>query len=106
MDNVKILEELFDSKVLKVIKFFLVNKDKEFYLQEISKQVGVPIATVFRMIKKLKGLKIIDEIKIKKFKIYKCADNDTIRFLESFIKEGKRIIDNFVGPKLAAKDLI
>ncbi len=97
MDNVKILEELFDNKVLKVIKFFLVNKDKEFYLQEISKQVDVPIATVFRMIKKLKELKIIDEIKIKKFKLYKCADNDTIRFLESFIKEGKRIIDNFVG---------
>ena len=52
----KLLGELFDDKLLKIIKFFLMNKDKEFYLQEISKQAGVPIATVFRTIKKLKEL--------------------------------------------------
>ena len=96
MEDVKILEGLFDKKILKVIKFFLVNKDKEFYLQEISNLVDVPIATVFRLIKKLKELKIVEEIKIKKFKIYKCANNKNVEFLESFMKEGKRIIDNFV----------
>ena len=101
MEDIKILEGLFDKKILKIIKFFLMNKDKEFYLQEISNQVNVPIATVFRMIKKLKELKIIDEIKIKKFKLYKCADNKNITFLESFIKEGKRIIDNFVDSVIA-----
>ena len=97
MENVKLLEELFDKKILKVIRFFLLNKEKEFYLQEISKQTGVAIATVFRMIGKLTELKIVEEIRIKKFKLYKCADNESVRFLEGFIKEGKRIIDNFVS---------
>lgn len=101
MENVKLLEELFDGKILKVIKFFLLNKEKEFYLQEISKQAEVPIATVFRMVGRLKVLGIIEEIKIRKFKLYKCADNDSVRFLESFIKEGKRIIERFVS--MAAK---
>ncbi|MCK5283592.1 MAG: hypothetical protein KAK00_09390 [Nanoarchaeota archaeon] len=96
MENVKLLEELFDKKIVGVIKFFLLNKDKEFYLQEISNSVKIPIATVFRIVGKLKEHRIVDEIRIKKFKLYRCADNENIAFLESFIKEGKRIIDNFV----------
>jgi Fe2+ or Zn2+ uptake regulation protein len=97
MENVKLLEELFDKKILKIIKFFILNKGKEFYLQEISKQVDVPIATVFRIVGKLKELEIVREIRIKRFKLYKCAENENVLFLESFIKEGKRIIDNFVS---------
>ncbi|MBR9699972.1 hypothetical protein GOV09_05940 [Candidatus Woesearchaeota archaeon] len=96
MGNIKLLEELFDKKILQVIKFFLSNKDKEFYLQEIANHVHVPIATVFRIIKKLKTLGLVQEIRIKKFKLYRCSKNDNVEFLEGFMKEGRRILDNFV----------
>lgn len=97
MEHFQLLEELFDKKILKIIKFFLLNKGKEFYLQEISKNSNIPIATVFRLIKKLKQLSIIEEIKIKRFKLYRCGENENVTFLESFIKEGKRILDKFVS---------
>ncbi len=93
--NVKLLEELFDKKLLSIIKFFLLHKKKEFFLQEIAKETKVPLATVFRNMNKLLALQLVEEVKIKKFKLYRCAENDNIVFLESFLKEGKHIIENF-----------
>ena len=97
MENIRLLESLFDPKLLRVIRFFLVNKGKEFYLQEIARQTTVPLATVFRIVQKLVSLGIIQEVSIKRFKLYVCRDNDSITFLESFMKEGKRIVDGFVA---------
>jgi DNA-binding transcriptional regulator GbsR (MarR family) len=97
MQNIRLLEGLFDEKIIKIIKFFLLNKDKEFYLQEIVRETGVPLASVFRIVKKLVELQVVSEMHIKKFKLYKCADNENIHFLESFMKEGRRIIDNFAA---------
>ena len=96
MENLKILESLFDKKKLKVLKLFLQEKDKEFYLREVAKSTGVSIATTFRIIQKLASLNLIDVIIINKFKLYKLAQNDNTQFLESFLKEGKRIVQYFV----------
>ena len=96
MDTVNLLEGLFDRKILKVLKLFLQNKDKQYYLREISKQLRIPVATVFRIVRRLLELDVIREVKIKKFKLYECQENKNTAFLESFIKEGKRIIEAFV----------
>ena len=96
MENLNLLEGLFDNKKLKVIKLFLQNKEKQFYLREIAKQTRVPIASTFRIIKKLMELELITQIKINKFKLYKTATNDNIVFLETFLREGKRIVQFFV----------
>ena len=65
IDNIKLLEELFDKKVLKVLKLFLADKGNEFYLREIAKLSKVPVASTYRIITKLIALNIIDEKKIK-----------------------------------------
>jgi len=96
MSNLNLLEELFDKKKLSILKFFLQNKDKEFYLRELSKETSIPIATTYRIVRKLVKLEILKEIKIKKFKLYKINESKDIEFLESFIKEGRRIIEMFV----------
>ncbi|MDP7141653.1 MAG: hypothetical protein QF362_03000 [Candidatus Woesearchaeota archaeon] len=96
IDNIKLLEELFDKKVLKVLKLFLADKGNEFYLREIAKLSKVPVASTYRIITKLIALNIIDEKKIKKFKLYKIKQNKSTEFLESFIKEDKRIVEIFV----------
>jgi len=96
MENLNLLEGLFDNKKLKVIKLFLQNKEKQFYLREIAKQTRVPIASTFRIIKKLMELELITQIKINKFKLYKTATNDNTVFLETFLREGKRIVQFFV----------
>jgi len=96
MEEINILEGLFDSKILKVIRLFLNEKDNQFYLREISNKVNVPVATTFRIVKKLLKLGLIQEIRIKKFKLYKIKEGSNTKFLESFIREEKRILDQFV----------
>ena len=96
VDNIKLLEELFDKKVLKILKLFLADKDNEFYLREAAKLSKVPVASTFRIINKLVSLNLITEKKIKKFKLYRISQNKNIEFLESFIKEEKRIVEIFV----------
>lgn len=96
MEEVNVLEGLFDPKILKIVRLFLNEKDNQFYLREISNKVNVPVATTFRIIKKLLKLGIIEEIKIKKFKFYKIKEGSNIKFLESFIREEKRILDLFI----------
>ena len=95
MENVKILEGLFDNKKLAVLRLFLQNKERQFYLREIAKETKVPIATTFRIIGRLVKLELVSQLKINKFKLYKIAENENIVFLEGFLKEGKRIVQQF-----------
>ncbi len=97
MYNINLLEELFDQKMLRILRMFIANKDNQFYLREISKQCKVPVATTSRIIDKLLKLSLIKIIKIKKFKLYQLhTDNSNIRYLESFLREEKRILDFFL----------
>lgn len=96
MEEINILEGLFDPKILKIIRLFLNEKENEFYLREISNKVNVPIATTFRIVRRLLKLGLIEEIKIKKFKLYRIKEGSNIKFLESFIREEKRILEIFI----------
>ena len=93
----KLLEHLFDKKLLKILRLFLADKDRQFYLREVAKQSKVPIATTSRNVQKLLSLDLITLIKINKFKFYKLnKDNPNIKYLESFLREESRIIDIFI----------
>lgn len=97
MHDENLLGNLFDTKSLKILRLFLDDKDKEFYLREISKNVEVPVATTFRIVKKLVELNVVELVIIKKFKLYKLADNDNTLFLEGVLKEKKRALEEFVN---------
>ncbi len=96
MDSQKILEGLFDKKMLTVLKLFLKKKDQQFYLKEISKQTRVSLATTYRILNKLTELEIIEKTKIKHLKIYKLAENEKTKYLETMFEEKKTIIDEFL----------
>lgn len=96
MEEINVLEGLFDTKILKIVRLFLNEKENQFYLREISNKVSVPVATTFRIVKKLLELGLIQEIKIKKFKLYMLKEGSNTKFLESFIREEKRILDLFI----------
>ena len=69
MNHGEILDNLFDVKKINILRFFLANPGKQFYLKEISDNVNVPIATTHRILKLLVKLEIIIETKISKLKI-------------------------------------
>ena len=96
MESVKILGELFDEKIISVLKTFVREKDKKFYLREISKITKVPAATTYRILNKLVKLELINQTRIKHLKLYQLSENDNTAFLENILKEGKRILQYFV----------
>lgn len=95
MDRKQLLENLFDKKILKVIQLLLRNPEDEFYLQEISKKTRVPIATVYRIINSLTELNIVEQVKIKKLKLYRIAENEKVKFISSFVEEKVSAIQEF-----------
>jgi Fe2+ or Zn2+ uptake regulation protein len=92
----RILEELFDNKILQILKLFFREKEKTFYLREITKLSNVPLATTYRIVNKLVHLQLIEIISIRKFKLYRLANNQKTQFLDSFLHEGKKLIQFFI----------
>lgn len=96
MNNASLLAELFDKKVLDVITVFLKNKDKDFYLREVAKQSKVPLASTFRIVRKLQNLDFVQQIIISKFKLYRLAENEKTKGMEMLILGRKTPLDEFV----------
>ncbi len=86
MNENEFFRELFDKKLIKILEQFIQNKNKEFYLRELSQLSKVSPASTYRIVNKLSKLGIIDKIKIKKFKFYKLAQNQRTELLEELFK--------------------
>jgi hypothetical protein len=96
MQQTDILEQLFDEKVLRILRLFYNNEQGEFYLREISKKSGIAVASTFRIMSRLLELEIVDLVQIKKFKLYKLGDNENTRFLGQFIRKQKQALEVFI----------
>jgi hypothetical protein len=96
MDKMGFLQELFDRKVISIIKCFFSDPTKEFYLKEISDSVNVPMATTHRILRRLVKLEVLIEKNISRFKVYILANNEKVTFLKTFIKETQKVVEIFV----------
>lgn len=96
MEEVKLLEELFDEKLIRIMRLFFQDSARKMYLKEVSDQARVSMATTHRFLQKLVRLAILNEIKISKFKVYQLADNERTEFLASFIKQSIKVLEIFV----------
>lgn len=96
LDPRQLLSDLFDKKILAVLRLFIDNPENEYYMREIAKQTRVPVATVFRYIAKLKALGIIQEIRVKKFKLYKLEQGKAAKFIESVLEVRKTVLEEFI----------
>lgn len=105
MENIELLEGLFDNKIINIISLLLQSREKQFYLREISKDSKVPIATTFRILQKLIKLKIVKTIKVSRFKLYQVEENDQVMFLASIIKAKKKALQDFVDAMKRIKDV-
>ena len=70
-----ILDGIVDKKIKNILNVFIKNKNELFHLQKISKLSNVPIASSFRIVRRLVSLGFIAVIRINKFKVYKLEDN-------------------------------
>jgi DNA-binding transcriptional regulator YhcF (GntR family) len=93
----EVVEQLFDKKLLAILRVFLDNPEKQYYLRELAKLTKVPPATTLRALRRLKKCEVVDEIRVKKFKLYQIkAEGETVRFLEEFLATKKSALDEFI----------
>jgi len=85
MASKEALEGLIDSKILRVLRLFFSNREKQFYLSEISIESEVPAATTIRVLGRLISLGIVKLIQIRKFKLYQLEENEKTRLLQSIV---------------------
>jgi hypothetical protein len=96
MVHKNILEEFFDRKELGILKLFLYDETDKFYLREVSKKAKIPVATTFRIIRKLKEIGIIEETIIKKTKLYALSKNKNTKLLSDLFEEKRTILEEFI----------
>lgn len=96
MDSKELLEKLFDEKKLKVMQFFFSFPEDQFYMREVAKRTKVPVATTFRIIKKLSELEILKEVKLRKYKVYQLNQTKNTEFLHDIIAQKKSALNEFV----------
>ncbi len=96
MEEISIFEELFDDKIIAILKTLFKDTGREFYLQELSEEAKIPMATTFRILDKLNKLEIVEISKISRFKLYKLKKNKKVEFLASVFKMELRIMDKFI----------
>jgi len=72
------LELLVDDKIIRVLRQLLKANDYT-YVHKVAREANVPVATVFRILKKMVRLKLIESKKIGNLMLYKIIDNQIIR---------------------------
>jgi DNA-binding IclR family transcriptional regulator len=83
-----VFEELIDNKILKILKLLLQNKEQQFHLYKIAQESNIPVATVFRIMKRLLRLSLVQQTIIGKFKLYSIAHNKKTKELYLSLKNG------------------
>lgn len=71
MDSLEALKGIIDHKIYKILRLFLDNKEELFHLNKISSQAKVPLASTFRIVRKLVRLNLITIVQVGKMKLYK-----------------------------------
>lgn len=91
-----ILENLFDQKILHILREFYAQDQHQFYLREIAKLTSVSVATTFRILNRLVELSILEQVTAGTTKLYKLADTEATRFLGQFVKRHKQVLQIFI----------
>ena len=64
------VQQLIDRKIQKVLSTLQRHPDREFHLQELSALSHVPLASTFRIVRKLAAIGLLDVVKHGKMKMY------------------------------------
>ena len=96
MESEKLLEQLFDKKILVIIRYFIKNPNQNFYLREISKATRIPVSSTFRIINRLVEIKLLQIHKFKAFKLYSWNDNEQAKYIQYILEQKKTVLDSFV----------
>lgn len=96
MGDENILDLLLEPKLMALLRYFIDNPGKQYYLREIAKKVKVPPASALRILRRLCRIQVIEEIRIKNIKLYQLQSNEQTKFLDGIISTKKSALDEFI----------
>ena len=76
-----ILDDLVDSKIVKVLKLFLDNPSQLYHINKVAEDSKVPAASTFRIINMLSKSGYLKITVISKLKLYSLKDSNKTRLL-------------------------
>jgi Fe2+ or Zn2+ uptake regulation protein len=98
MEDVHILRDLFDEKIIRIINVFIKNPEKQFYLSEVSKLSGINVSTTFRTLNKFLEQGFVKTVVIGKVRLYQLERNEKTSALFKFLKkEESSATDEFLN---------
>jgi hypothetical protein len=96
MQDMEILKDLFDEKIIVVVNLFMENPEKQFYLTEVSNKTKVNVATTFRILNKLVSQGFIKAEVIGKIRLYKLEKGEKVRALMKLLRTEESPVQEFV----------
>ena len=81
MDKKKVIETLFDKKVIKILRLFINNPQTQYYLREVARISKVSPASTFRILQTMNDLDLLQEHKVKHLKTYSLNESNASMFL-------------------------
>jgi hypothetical protein len=94
MDKKKVIETLFDKKVIKILRLFINNPDNDYYLREIARISKVSPTSTFRILSSMKDLDLLLEKKDKHLKTYSLIQENAGMFID-LLGDKKSAIQEF-----------
>lgn len=83
----EILKDLFDERIIEIIKIFINNPEKKFSLTDISNITRINITTTFRILNKLVSKGFLKTSYFGKAKVYQLEKNEKTLALIKLLKK-------------------
>lgn len=98
----ELLNKLFDEKTIKLLSY--IQGKKTIHVRETSREINLPVSTVFRLFKKLGSAGLLKTTKVGSFKIYSVNTASPLYSITEKIVPKMKPIDFFIkeimGPKV------
>jgi DNA-binding MarR family transcriptional regulator len=88
MQEIDLLKQLFDEKIVKILGVFAKHPERRFYLTEITKITKVNVSTTFRILNKLVEKEFIKSMVIGRTRFYQLNNNEKTQRVVKILKYG------------------
>jgi len=88
MQEIDLLKQLFDEKIVKILGVFSKYPDRKFYLTEITKLTKVNVSTTFRILNKLVEKEFIKSMVIGRTRFYQLNNNEKTQKVVKILQFG------------------
>ena len=88
MQEIDLLKQLFDEKIVKILGVFAKHPEKRFYLTEITKITKVNVSTTFRILNKLVEKEFIRSMIVGRTRFYQLNNNEKTQQVVKILQYG------------------